>query len=47
MMNPLPRMQMLEGFNDAWIEFEGGMFASRKTGTTLREALEVLIRRES
>ena len=24
MDNPMPRMQMLDGFNDGWIEFEGG-----------------------
>jgi hypothetical protein len=22
--NPLPRMQMLDGFNEGWIEFESG-----------------------
>jgi uncharacterized protein YbjT (DUF2867 family) len=43
MKNPLPRMQMLDGFNEGWIEFEGGMSASKKTSTTLGEALEAVI----
>ena len=33
MQNPIPRMQMLDGFNEGWIEFEGGATHSRK-GTT-------------
>jgi hypothetical protein len=28
-------MQMLDGFNEGWIEFEGGISASKKTTTTL------------
>ncbi|VTZ52020.1 NmrA family transcriptional regulator [Methylocella tundrae] len=30
MKNPLPRMQMLDGFNEGWIEFEGGESGSVK-----------------
>jgi uncharacterized protein YbjT (DUF2867 family) len=30
MKNPTPRIQMLEGFNAGWIEFEGGQTASEK-----------------
>ncbi|GGC60766.1 NmrA family NAD(P)-binding protein [Undibacterium terreum] len=33
MSNPLPRMQMLDGFNEGWICFEGGA-AEQLTGTT-------------
>jgi uncharacterized protein YbjT (DUF2867 family) len=33
MSNPLPRMQMLDGFNEGWIAFEGGQ-AEPATGTT-------------
>jgi uncharacterized protein YbjT (DUF2867 family) len=47
MKNPVPRMQMLDGFNEGWIEFEGGISASKKTTTTLREALEMLIMKAS
>jgi uncharacterized protein YbjT (DUF2867 family) len=44
MTNPVPRMQMLDGFNEGWIEFESGEAGSRKTATTLPEVLESLIR---
>ena len=47
MRNPLPRMQMLEGFNEGWIEFEGGEAASVKTNTPLSEALGKLISKET
>ena len=30
MKNPGPRIQMLDGFNQGWIEFEGGEGGSRK-----------------
>ncbi len=43
MRNPVPRMQMLDGFNEGWIEFESGEAGSRKTATTLREVLDSLI----
>jgi len=44
MTNPTPRMQMLDGFNEGWIEFESGEAGSRKTPTTLKEALDSLIK---
>jgi uncharacterized protein YbjT (DUF2867 family) len=44
MSNPTPRMQMLDGFNEGWIEFESGESGSRKTATTLEEALELLVK---
>lgn len=37
MANPLPRMQMLDGFNDGWIAFEGGVHAEAAMGTTTLE----------
>jgi uncharacterized protein YbjT (DUF2867 family) len=40
MKNPLPRMQMLDGFNQGWIEFEGN---SRKGTTTIDTVLQSLI----
>jgi NAD(P)H dehydrogenase (quinone) len=43
MKNPTPRIQMLDGFNEGWIEFQGGAPASTKTKTTLRESLQALV----
>jgi len=40
MMNPLPRVQMLDGFNEGWIEFEAPS-AARKGSVTV----EMVIRR--
>jgi NAD(P)H dehydrogenase (quinone) len=45
MSNPTPRIQMLDGFNEGWIEFEGGEVGSRKGNTTLRTVLRTLIER--
>jgi NAD(P)H dehydrogenase (quinone) len=47
MKNPAPRIQMLDGFNEGWIEFEGGEAASRKGKVELRTVLQRLIERES
>jgi len=43
MRNPTPRIQMLDGFNEGWIEFEGGEGGSRKGNTTLQTVLRTLI----
>ncbi len=43
MKNPVPRMQMLDGFNEGWLEFESSGAGSRKTQTTLNTALRSLI----
>ncbi|WP_034300423.1 NmrA family NAD(P)-binding protein [Herbaspirillum sp. RV1423] len=43
MRNPLPRMQMLDGFNEGWIEFEGGRAGSRKGVVELETVLRELI----
>jgi uncharacterized protein YbjT (DUF2867 family) len=43
MTNPLPRMQMLDGFNQGWLEFEYGEADSRKGRVTLKEVLSALI----
>ena len=47
MKNPTPRIQMLDGFNEGWIEFEGGEVGSRKGHATLQSVLCALIERES
>jgi hypothetical protein len=35
MKNPTPRIQMIEGFNEGWIEFEGGFEGFVKGQTSL------------
>jgi uncharacterized protein YbjT (DUF2867 family) len=47
MKNPTPRIQMLDGFNTGWIEFEGGQAGSRKGNVTVETVLRMLIERES
>lgn len=43
MKNPLPRIQMIDGFNEGWIEFETGAAGSRKGATTLATVYQNLI----
>jgi len=43
MKNPEPRIRMLEGFNEGWIEFEG---RSRKGDIVLKTVLAGLVERE-
>jgi len=45
MQHPRPRMRMLDGFNEGWIEFEAGEAASRKGETTFKTAIRSLIER--
>ncbi len=47
MKNPEPRIQMLDGFNEGWIEFEGKERGSRKGNVALDTVLRTLIERES
>jgi NAD(P)H dehydrogenase (quinone) len=47
MKNPAPRIQMLDGFNEGWIDFESGEAGSRKGKVELRTVLQRLIERES
>lgn len=47
MRDPLPRMKMLDGFNEGWIEFEGGVGGSIKANVSLREVLKSLIEAQS
>jgi uncharacterized protein YbjT (DUF2867 family) len=39
MKDPIPRIQMLDGFNEGWIEFEGGKAGSVKGSVTLDTVL--------
>jgi NAD(P)H dehydrogenase (quinone) len=43
MKNPLPRIRMVDGFNEGWIDFELGERGSRKASTTLQAALQALV----
>ena len=44
MKNPMPRMRMIDGFNEGWIDFEFGASESRKGTTRLESVLESLAR---
>ncbi|AGS24760.1 NmrA family NAD(P)-binding protein [Rhizobium etli] len=45
MQNPRPRMRMLDGFNEGWIEFEGGEARPRKGTTSFETAIRKLLER--
>ena len=47
MKNPTARIQVLDGFNEGWIEFEGGEAGSRKGNVKLQAVLRTLIERET
>lgn len=47
MKNPTPRMQMLDGFNESWIEFERGSTSSEKGRVPLETVLKTLAEREA
>lgn len=41
--NPLPRMRMLDGFNEGWVDFQDGGAGARKGQVTLEAALKKLL----
>ncbi len=41
--NPLPRLQMLDGFNEGWIDFEVGAAGTRKGRVELEAVLKKLV----
>jgi hypothetical protein len=45
MKNPAPRAQMLDGFNEGWLEFESGEMGSLKGQTGLETVLRQLVAR--
>jgi NAD(P)H dehydrogenase (quinone) len=47
MKNPDPRVQMLDGFNEGWIEFEAGEAGSLKGDVSLEIALTALVPRSA
>ncbi len=42
-VNPTPRAQMIDGFNEGWIEFEGGEAGSAKGSTPIEAVLRDLV----
>jgi len=47
MKNPMPRIRMIDGFNEGWIEFDGGNAGSRKGITPLETVLRSLLEEAS
>jgi NAD(P)H dehydrogenase (quinone) len=43
MKHPMPRIRMIDGFNEGWIDFESGETNSRKESTTLESVLRSLV----
>jgi NAD(P)H dehydrogenase (quinone) len=43
MKHPTPRIWMIDGFNEGWIDFESGEANSRKARTTLESVLRSLV----
>ncbi len=43
MKNPTPRMQMIDGFNEGWIDFKTSGANSRKGRVTIDEAIAALV----
>jgi uncharacterized protein YbjT (DUF2867 family) len=46
MKNPTPRIRMLDGFNEGWIEFESGNAGFRKGEVVVKSVLLTLVERE-
>ncbi|HZC35674.1 MAG TPA: hypothetical protein VE242_08675 [Chthoniobacterales bacterium] len=44
-LHPLPRIQMLDGFNEGWIDFEDGQAGSIKGKVELQTVLQELVDR--
>jgi NAD(P)H dehydrogenase (quinone) len=47
MKNPIPRIRMLDGFNEGWIDFEGGEAVSQKGSVALESVLKALLEEEA
>jgi NAD(P)H dehydrogenase (quinone) len=43
MKNPMPRIRMLDGFNEGWIEFQGGEVGSAKGSLSLEQVLKTIL----
>jgi NAD(P)H dehydrogenase (quinone) len=42
MKNPVPRIRMIDGFNEGWVDFEGGTAEHRKGSTDLQTVISEL-----
>jgi uncharacterized protein YbjT (DUF2867 family) len=47
MKNPLPRIRMLDGFNEGWIEFEGGVDGSLKGNVSFDTVLQAITEKKA
>ncbi len=47
MRNPLPRMQMIDGFNEGWIDFANHGDAARTGRTDIESAVAALVRQQT
>ena len=47
MKNPTPRIRMVDGFNEGWIDFEQGKADTRKGSVGLGTVLKALIERQA
>jgi len=47
MKNPIPRIRMLDGFNEGWIDFERGRAGTQKGRVTLEVVLKAMIEGEN
>jgi NAD(P)H dehydrogenase (quinone) len=45
--NAIPRIRMLDGFNEGWIDFEGGEAGSRKGTVALESVLKALLKEKT
>jgi hypothetical protein len=43
MKNPIPRIRMLDGFNEGWIDFKGRGAGAQKGSVALESVLEALL----
>ncbi|HEY2534899.1 MAG TPA: NmrA family NAD(P)-binding protein [Xanthobacteraceae bacterium] len=43
MKNPIPRIRMIDGFNEGWIDFEGGAIEHRRGTIPLNDVLKTLV----
>jgi NAD(P)H dehydrogenase (quinone) len=47
MKNPIPRIRMLDGFNEGWIDFEGRGAGAQKGSVALESVLKALLEEEA
>jgi uncharacterized protein YbjT (DUF2867 family) len=46
MKNPMPRIRMLDGFNEGWLDFEGGPAERLRGSITLQDVISDLVARD-